>query len=53
LEKKVKSTEQPNNLRPITLTNFNLKLKTKTLVNRMSKVQDKINLESQTAEIPV
>ena len=52
LEKKGKSTEQLNNLRPITLTNCDLKLITKTLANRMSKITNEIIHESQTAYIP-
>ena len=38
LEKKGKSTEHLNNLRPITLTNFDVKIITKSFANRMSKV---------------
>jgi hypothetical protein len=40
LKKKGKSTEQLNNLRPITLTNCDLKLVTKTLANKMIKIMD-------------
>ena len=52
LEKKGKNTEYLNNLRPITLTNCDLKIITKTFANRMSKVLEEIIHESQTAYIP-
>ena len=52
LEKKGKSTEQLNNLRPITLTNCDLKIITKTFSNRMSKIMNEVIHESQTAYIP-
>jgi hypothetical protein len=50
--KKGKTTEQLNNLRPITLTNCDLKLITKTKAIRISKVKDEIIHESRTAYIP-
>ena len=40
--KKGKSTEQLNNLRPITLTNCDLKITTKTFANRMSKLLEEV-----------
>ena len=46
LEKKGKRMEHLNNLRPITLTNCDVKLITKCFANRMSKVMPE---ESQTA----
>ena len=49
LGKKGKNTEYPSNLRPITLTNCDLKIKTKTFANRMGKVLEEIIHESQTA----
>ena len=52
LEKKGKNTEYLNNLRPITLTNCDLKIITKTFATRMSKVLEEIIHESQTAYIP-
>ena len=52
LEKKGKSTEYLNNLSPITLTNCDLKIITKTFANRMSKVLEEIIHESKTAYIP-
>jgi hypothetical protein len=52
LEKKGKSTTKLNNLRPITLTNCDLKLITKKLGNRMSKITNEIIHKSQTAYIP-
>ena len=42
LEKKGKSTEHLNNLRPITLTNCDVKLITKNFANRMSKVMPEV-----------
>ena len=51
LEKKGKSTEHLNNLRPITLTNCDVKLITKSFANRMSKVMPEVIHESQTAYI--
>ena len=52
LEKKGKSTEHLNNLRPITLTNCDVKLTTKSFANRMSKVMPEVIHESQTGYIP-
>ena len=42
LEKKRKSTEQLNIIRPITLTNYDVKLITKSFTNRMSKVMPEV-----------
>ena len=42
LEKNDKSTEHLNNLRPITLTNCDVKLITKSFANRMSKVMPEV-----------
>ena len=52
LEKKEKDTEFLNNLRPITLTNCDLKIITKSFSNRMSQVIKEVIHESQTAYIP-
>ena len=52
LEKKGKSTEHLNNLRPITLTNCDVKLITKSFANIMSKVMPEVIHESQTVYLP-
>jgi len=52
LPKEGKDITQIGNWRPITLTNCDLKIVTKTIANRVSKVLDKIILPTQTAYIP-
>jgi len=52
LPKAGKDTSQISNWRPITLTNCDLKVITKTIANRVSKVLDKIISPTQTAYIP-
>jgi hypothetical protein len=52
LEKKGKSTEQLNNLRLITQIKCDPKLRTRTLVDRRSKVMIEIIHELQIAYIP-
>ncbi len=52
LPKEGKDTSQIGNWRPITLTNCDLKIYTKLLANRVSRVLDKIIHPSQTAYIP-
>jgi hypothetical protein len=52
LEKKGKSTEQNNNLEPITQTNLDIKLITKALTNRMINIMDDMIHELQTGDIP-
>ena len=52
LEKKGKDTECLNNLRPITLTNCDLKIITKSFSNILSEVIKEVIHESQTAYIP-
>ena len=51
LEKKGKSLEHLNNPRPITLTNCDVKLITKSFANRMSKVMPEVIHESQIVYI--
>jgi len=52
LPKQGKSPDKIENWRPITLSNCDLKITTKLLSNRVSKVLDKIIHPSQTAYIP-
>ncbi len=52
LPKEGKDISQIGNWRPITLSNCDLKIFTKTIANRVSKVLDKIILPTQTAYIP-
>jgi exonuclease III len=52
LPKEGKDITQIGNWRPITLTNCDLKIITKTIANRVSKVLDKIISPTQTAYIP-
>ena len=52
LPKQGKSPDRIENWRPITLTNCDLKIFTKLLSNRVSKVLDKLIHPSQTAYIP-
>jgi len=52
LPKEGKDTSQIANWRPITLSNCDLKIFTKTIANRVAKVLDKIIIPTQTAYIP-
>jgi len=52
LPKEGKDLSQIGNWRPITLSNCDLKVITKTIANRVSKVLDKIISPTQTAYIP-
>jgi hypothetical protein len=52
LPKEGKDTSQIGNWRPITLSNCDIKIFTKTIANRVSKVLDKIIIPTQTAYIP-
>ena len=52
LPKEGKDITQIGNWRPITLTNCDLKLYTKTIANRVSTVLDGLIYETQTAYIP-
>ena len=52
LPKEGKDLSQIGNWRPITLTNCDLKIYTKAIANRVSKVLDKIIIPTQTAYIP-
>jgi len=52
LPKEGKDLSQIGNWRPITLTNCDLKIYTKCMANRVSKVLDKVIFRSQTAYIP-